>query len=723
MEPRYRLRLYLLTALMLFGFGTLLSRLHDFQIERQQEFQAQVPGNREVTVREPGIRGEITDRNGIALARNLRNYEVSLNLEEIYKAYRLQHQDTPMVESVKERRGHHRRYSEKDIVAIVKATVIERLKEEDLNLARDFSASKLRTHYKTHGGLVPFSYRTDLTYEEFAKFAEHNLELPGVYLNTRPLRSYPYGALASHVLGYVSEWQPDDIPKEARRIFDHYIGDERGVNGVESTMNDYLRGPPGKRTLIKDDKGRVIGQHPWDYTKPGVGAGVQLTIDARVQFLVENTLRRAGRAAAVVMDVNTGEVIAMASVPDYNPNDFVPSISQERWDAYKAISKMAPFSNRALAAYSPGSTFKVPTAISAALHGGADRHFSCSGMVVYGNQPVRCWILRKSGGRHGGLDLPRAIQQSCNPYFNQMANVVGWQGLVEGFQMVGFGKRSGIELPAESAGNLPGSRAWRSANPGTTMGRHEEAMLSIGQGHAMATPLQLCAMVACVANGGKYFQPRIVKSVTAADGKVLVPDQPKLEVDLLQSGVKASDLELIRKGMRMAVNQPGGTAGRARLPKIEVAAKTGTAQTVDDGKESNNSWLIAFAPFEQPRYAVCVLAQNAGSGGAVCGPLAHLILRGLFAQDEGLRLPLQPQAEYAGHNERLEEIPLPEDVLAAINASEIDDDVGETGDEAGDLTDLLPAAPEAPVMPEPTITPEVDAEGSVVPRAIPVSDP
>jgi penicillin-binding protein 2 len=722
MEPRYRLRLYLLTALILIGFGVLLSRLHDFQIERQQYFSSKVPGNREVTVREPGIRGEITDRNGIALARNLRNYQVSLDLGEIYNSYQKENQVTPELERVVMRNGQPRPATEKDIVKIVNETVIRRLKEPDLNLARNFNARALRIHYLTHGGLVPFSYRADLTYEEFARFAEHNLELPGVYLSTLPIRQYPYGTLASHILGYVKEWGKD-IPQDAARKFDHYVGDERGVGGVESTMDDVLRGPGGKRTLIKNEKGRIVGTQDWDYTRPGVGARVELTIDARFQYLVENVLRRAGRAAAVVMDVHTGEVLAMASVPDFNPNDFIPSITQARWDYYEDRKLMAPFTNRALEAYAPGSTFKIPTALSASVEDKANRNYSCSGIVFYGNTPVRCWIKQK-GGRHGSLDLTRAIQQSCNPYFNLMANNIGGQAMVDGFQMVGFGSQTGIELPSERAGNLPGSRAWRTARPGAVLTPHTIAMLSIGQGEAMATPLQLCTMISAVANGGKYYQPRIVKRAVAADGSIVIPDQPKLKVDLINAGVKPNDLELIRKGMWMAANKPGGTAGRVRLPKVEVAAKTGTAQTTDNGKASHNSWLMAFAPYDEPKYAVCVLVQHAGSGGAVCGPLANLIFRGLFAQDDGLILPLQTQTEYAGHTDKIEEIELPADVLAAINASEFVEDLGETGDEAGDLSpDIMPVTPEPAVLPTPTITLEFDEEGSVAPQAIPVPNP
>ncbi len=718
MEPHYRVRLYLLTALILFGFGSLLTRLHSFQIERRDDFLKMVPGSRQVTVREPGIRGEITDRNGIALARNLRNYEVSFNLDEIYDAYLKQHVKAPRQEAFYIQDGMDRKRSEVDIVKIVNDWIIVRL--VDLGLAKNYSAKALATHYKTHGGLVPFTYRADLTYEEFAKFAEHNLELPGVYLSSRPQRDYPYGSLASHVIGFVKQWEKDDIPEADKRKFNHYIGDEKGEMGIEGTMDNYLRGLAGERTFLKDEKGNTT---PTPFGNlPQSGAKVELAIDARIQYLTENTLRNnIGRGAAVVMDVNTGEVLAMASVPDYDLNAFIPSITAKRFADYKA-NESKPFTNRAIASFAPGSTFKIPTAISGAMKGAATRSFDCApGYVRFGKKDVGCWLYNKSRGNHGRLDLKKAIQQSCNPYFNRMAGTIGIQAMVDGFSLMGFGQRTGIELLSEDPGILPGSKEWRGRNPSLSITPVDIAFVSIGQGYSMATPLQLCAMTAAVANGGKYYKPRLVKKIVAANGEVLVPDQPKLKVDITEAGVKPSDLELIRKGMWMAVNEPGGTAGRVKVPNIEVAAKTGTAQTSDMGKKSHNSWVISFAPYENPKYAVCVLVQNGGSGGGVCGPLANMIYRGLFVEDEGMKLGLRPQTEFGGNLNRYEteDIKLPEDVLSAINATPNDD--GETGEEAGEgATAGEPAQPTSNKnTPAPTITEEADEQGKI-PKAKPV---
>jgi penicillin-binding protein 2 len=743
MEPSFRIRLYLLTALVLIGFGVLLSRLYEFQIVERDKFLQLVPGNRMVTVREPGIRGEITDRNGITLARNLREYEVSFNLDEIHDAYRAQHQEVPQMEREFKEHGLPRIKTEKNINAIVQESTLSVLNDPKLALYRPYNARDLDVHYKTHGGLVPFSYRSDLSYDDFSKFAEHNLDLPGVALSIRPKRDYPYGALACHVLGYLKKWEKGDVPESSMRKVDHYIGDDKGIAGVEASMDAVLRGLEGVRTIMKDEKGHTI--RPVDIVEPGVGAKLRLTIDAPVQYLLEKTLRYAGRAAGVVMDVNTGEVLAMASVPDYNPNDFIPSISQAKWDGYRANMQLAPFTNRAVSQFTPGSTMKIPTAIAGALAGMANRKFSCDGYVTYGNAKIGCWIWNFHGGTHGLEDLSQGIQHSCNPYFNKLANAIGWEAMVEGCQLVGIGKKTGIELPREDAGMLPGSRVWRATFPNLQMTAHETAQLSIGQGTSMATPLQMCAVTACIANGGKYYRPRIVKEAVSREGKVLIPDVPDLRVDLTKAGIKPADIQLIRLGMKMSTNDPGGTSGKVKSPGIIAASKSGTAQTSDNGKKSNNSWVMSFAPYENPKYAICILVQNGGSGGGVCGPLVNLMYRGLYARDDkGIRLPLKPLARYPGNTDRIEKsidipvadiaavetgdsTPEPEAIAAVQAATKPADPAeeipGETGEEAGDVIPIVPEPPSMTVLPTPTITPEVDAEGSVIPKAIPVEEP
>lgn len=715
MEPRYRFRLYLLTAAVLVGFGALLTRLHEFQIERRDEFQGMVPGDRQVTIREPGVRGEITDRNGIVLAKNVRDYEITFNLQEIYSAYRRQHAETPELKRLVKERGMDRAKTERDIVGIVNDSVIQRLQQKDLNLARNYSAGALRAHYLTHGGLVPFSYRTDLTYEEFAKFAEHNLELPGVYLSLNSERKYPYGALASHVLGYLKQWEKGDIPEGADRRFDHYIGEAKGIAGIEATMDNILRGPEGRREMLKDEKGTIRGEIA--HVRAGNGAKVELTLDARIQYLAEETLRHAGRASAVIMDVQTGEILGMASVPDYDPNQFIPSIKKEVYASYRN-NKAEPLINRSISNFTPGSTFKLGTSISGAMKGQATRVFSCDGYVQYGNAKVGCWIWNKSKGSHGSEAMPTAIKNSCNPYFIKMANSIGGKSMTDGFTMLGFGKPTGVPLPNEASGLIIGSRNWRASRPGASVTQHDIALFSIGQS-VLATPLQLCAMVSSIANGGKYFQPRLVRKAIAMDGSLLIKDEPKVAVDLLKEGVKESDLALIRKGMWMAVNE-GGTAKAVKLPDLEIAAKTGTAQ-VNPVLNTHHCWTVAFAPFDKPKYAVVVMVQDGDSGGNVAGPLVQHIFRGLMEKEKGGKLPLQVQKPFGGHMDRISAIASLGDLPAADPNDTAGDDVPDESPATGPVP-ITPDPDHRPAVPSPTIAPEVDEQGTI-PRAIPIVDP
>jgi len=707
MEPRYRLRLYLLTALILVGFGALLSRLYTYQIEERSRFMKQVPSNYTVTIREPGIRGDITDRNGVILAKNLRNYEVVFNLDDIRADYKRHIIETEGKEAVKNFRSIK-------TSQIVNDWVRPKLALHKLDKA--YNTRALDTHYITHGGLVPFTFRNDLTYDQFAYFAEHNLELPGVDLRVRPRRQYLYGSLASHVLGYVKQWEKGAISPEEKRKFKHYTGDSTGIAGVEATMNGYLTGAEGIKTLLKNEKGEVLQMV--DYIKPDVGSRVELTIDARIQCLVENTLRRVGRAAAVVMDPNTGEVLAMASIPDFTPSFFVPSIDSTAWKKYNT-NKGRPLINRAINNFTPGSTFKLPAAIAAAMHGHAYDKEHCSGGILYRGmpKPIRCW--KRTG--HGTLGLEEAIQRSCNCYFMNTSNEIGSKNMLNAFQLLGFGQKTGIELPSESPGFIPGNRYWRTEmRPGEPVTPAITGMMSIGQSDSAASPLQIASMVSTIANGGRYYKPRIVKRVLNPHSGVLVQNQPNLKVNMIQEGLKAEHLERIRKGMWMAVNETGGTARRAGVKDKDVSAKTGTAQTVDMGIKSHDAWTVAFAPYDQPRYVVVVAVKRGSSGGAVAGPLVHLIFRGLFASEEGLKLPLSKMKEFDGDFIVREEVELPEEGGLIDIAY---DDGGETGNEVSDIPMApLVAEPQNPIIPQPTIKQKADAEGSITPRAIIINE-
>jgi penicillin-binding protein 2 len=691
-RSRYRFRIYILTGIVLVGVGVLLTALYDFQIERQDEFRKLVPTNYEVKIREPGVRGEITDRNGLVLAKNNRNYQLVFNIKEIHRDF-LSH-------------WYEQHKGDKDaeppgIVDIINEWVRPRLAQQRLDTA--YSARALEAHYKTHGGLVPFVFRDDLSYDQFAHFAEHTLELPGVYVTVSPRREYPYGSLASHSLGYLKQWEKGDVPPD----FKHYTGDPKGISGIESTMDQYLVGTEGIRTILKNEKGKNL--RVVDYVKPAQGSKVELTLDSKIQYLTEKVLRRAGRAAAVVMDPQTGEVLAMASVPDFNPNDFIPNITTEKYSNYRE-NNSAPFLNRAISNFPPGSTFKIPAAIAGCKNGLNGMHCNCVGYTAYGKAKVRCW---KTWG-HGTLDLEEAIQRSCNPYFMKVANTLGTQKMVSEFSALGIGKPTGIRLPKEAAGILPGSTDWQRRYRDKVMTPALTGMLSLGQGDAEATPLQMASITSAVANGGKLYQPRIVRKVSHPDLGVQISNRPKLQADLILDGLNPAHLESIREGMRKAAHKTGGTASRAVPDGITIGAKTGTAQTYDLGIKTHVAWTVAFAPYDNPRYAVAVAVKRGGSGGKVAGPLVKLILTGLFAQEEGHELPLEKQTPYAGNTELIAEISLPEDNhLDATFAAD-----GETGDEASSIVIIHPEPEEPEDLPTPSIRAEADPRGSVPPRAM-----
>jgi len=710
MEPKYRFRLYLLTALVLVGCGTLLSRLHEFQIEKRSKFVANIPTLHIVRVREPGIRGEITDRNLVVLAGNKRSYEVVFNLEDIYNSWRLQNKlsDSAAQEDVeKDASGKPVDDTPKDIVGIVNSWVIPRIKNIGLE-GKQFS-NALAVHYRTHGGFVPFTYRTDLTYDEFAKLAEASLDLPGVSVTVRPRRNYSYGTLGCHFLGRVNQWDKENIPPEFDNQRSHYTGDDWGVAGVEATMNAELSGEGGVKTYVRNEKNKVIKvEH---YTPPTQGARVELTIDANIQFIVENILRKVGRGAAVVMDPNNGEVLAMASVPNYDPNDFIPGIQSEKWKAYLA-NKATPFVNRAISSYTPGSTFKLPTAIAGARLGKVNYSHNCIGHTSFGKLKIRCW--QTSG--HGRLGLSEATQRSCNPYFMSMAGSLGATKMVETFEMMGLGRRSGIRLPSESAGIVPGSTYWKRAiKPGAFITPANVALMSIGQFDSAATPLQICSVAATIANGGRYYQPRIVRRVVGKDYNdkdiVLVENVPIVKKNLLNEGLTEHRLEVIRKGMWKAANEEGGTGGRVSAPlkDVFVAAKTGTAQTGQpDSGDKNNAWTASFGPYENPRYAICVMVQNGRSGGKVAGTLSGMIYRGIFGIEAGFKPRLTKMGIYQGDFLPIEDIELPEGDMLDVPFT----DAGETGNEID--TELLESGQPIKVKPNtvplPTIAPEEDSD-------------
>src|SRR6478736_1722961 len=335
-----RLRIQFLGLLMLLGLGALGVRLWWVQVARGAEYTARIRGSSQATVRIPSVRGEIKDRNGLTFVQNRASYEVDFYLPEMVKGYRERFGSPPLSEYRAIISGMPKDQKEPDIIKIVNDGIVPRL--NDLDLARDYNAGKLQRHFRNDTE-VPFSYIKDIDFPTMAKFSEHDVGLPGVDIAIKPVRSYVYGALASHLLGYVGA--PDDTNTEEARKYTFYQGDVEGKSNVEKMMDEYLRGKPGVRYLRKNAKGTIEGVLRED--PPQQGANVFLTIDARIQSIAEEALRAVSRAGVVVVDPNNGNILAMASVPSFDPNTFIPSIKAKDWTALQK-DEADPLVNRAI---------------------------------------------------------------------------------------------------------------------------------------------------------------------------------------------------------------------------------------------------------------------------------------------------------------------------------------------------------------------------------------
>lgn len=686
MVVKYRFRLYLFTLVLLLGFGALSQRLWNLSVERHEEFKHKVPGTKTLRARVPGVRGEIKDRNGVVLVSNKPSFEVQINLYTLVEEYKkqlaeenerlpkAQRRSLPLIPYEYRERGITRTKNEIDIKAIVDEVIISNL--NNLGISRGYSAKSLRIHYRTNRGVVPWVYCSDLSFEEFSQFAEHRLGLPGVTVTARAVRQYVYDSLACHLLGYVSQPDEQKVPDDEKSEWDFYVPDDFGVAGIEKSFDADLRGRPGVQTMLQNEKGRLV--KALDYQEPRKGNDVYLTLDARIQYIAERALRESapaiGRGSVVVLDPNTGGVLAMASVPSYNPNKFIPAITPEDFRSY--LSNTAnPLLNRSVRTYAPGSTYKVMISYAGILDGIENNRFNCPGSVTYGNKAMKCWIASK-GGAHGTLGLTDALMRSCNCFFYLYGNRAGIANIEKAGKIFGLGERSGIELNEEDPGILPGP-AWfrihqpnlRADSPGLV------ANTSIGQGFVLASPLQLAGITATTANGGIAYRPHLLKQIM--DGPEIVREQkPEVRGNFADLGLTSNKLELIRKGMWKVVNEAGGTARGARIDNVEVAGKTGTAQNWrTDGKKDNHTLFLSFAPYKDPKFAVCILVQGGHSGGGVAAPIAKRVLEQSLALDSGYKIELAAINEVTGNFDFIQAVSFDGLQPVALPASD-DEDTG-----------------------------------------------
>jgi penicillin-binding protein 2 len=682
-------RIAVLGVIMLALVGVLAGRLWYVQVARGDEYTARIRGNSQVNVRLPAVRGEILDRRGEPLVQNRASFTVDFYLPDIVRAYREQHGTVPRQSYRTTVGGMMTDKSEYDIVKIVNETIMTRL--NDLGLARDYNANHLRLHYRNNTE-VPYTFMEDLDFETMARFAEHDVDLPGVSVNIRPVRRYLYDSLGAHFLGYVGA--PNEIDKEEAARFNFYQPDTEGKAQIELVYDDDLRGSAGARILQRDAKGAIQGEVGVEPPQPG--HNVQLTIDARIQYLTEKALRVVGRGAAVVVDPHNGDVLAMASVPSFNPNSFIPSIAAGEWNDL-ITDRTNPLLNRATSAYAPGSTYKVVPALAGLRQGLGSRSFTCSGGVPYGRHVLKC------SGTHGTIGLGSALRVSCNSFFCLYGNAAGIDEITAVGNLLGLGQRTGVPLSGEYAGILPGPEWLSNQKLREQWSTGQTANTSIGQGFVLASPLQMAMVAATLANGGTSHYPRMVDKIIARDGTIVRQEPVKIRANLLDHGISAEDLEAVRRGLWDCVNRGGGTGPGARLKGYEVAGKTGTAQFWRRGIRDNHVWFIAFAPYDEPRYAVCVMVNGGASGGGVAAPIASKILADIFKmedQNDEVALAALPPAK--GSFSYVSSVNFGRAIPAALAAAP----PGERAEGEGTTRARTAAAP--------TIRPAADSEGTVV---------
>lgn len=502
----------------------------------------------------------------------------------------------------------------------------------------------------------PFPLAEDVSRDILEKIQENSIDLPGVLTEVRPLRSYPHGELAAHLFGYLGEITQSEL--QSKDFSDNYrSGDFVGKRGLEKLFEGYLRGVEGERRVEVDVKGREL--RILETQEPRSGNKVYLTLKQTLQREAELAFgEEAG--AAVVLDVRTGEVLALVSLPSFNPDIFARGISGQEWIDLLQNSRH-PLQDKAIQGqYPPGSTFKIVTALAALKAGvaSAATTIDCQGALPLGNRDFRCW---KKGG-HGRVDLKRAIKESCDVWFYKVSLDLGIDRIAEMARSLGLGIPLGFALEGEKNGLIP-DRQWKKRVYGSRWYDGETVIAAIGQGYVLTTPLQLAVMTATVANGGTVFRPQVVSRVEDLDGHVLEQMVPEI---INEAMLSPGDLQVVRKGLEAVANEPGGTAYASRLDQIRIAGKTGTSQVVklrdkDDKTPKteiayrfrDHALFVGYAPADAPQIAVAVVVEHGGGGGKMAAPVAKKIFASYFG------LPLNVEESSAIEVPVVDLVPVP----------------------------------------------------------------
>jgi penicillin-binding protein 2 len=566
-----------ITAFLLLNFWKI-------QVLDHNKYWEQSEANRMRNIVLPSQRGLIKDRGETILADNKASFKVSIireNCEDYDKSCRK----------------------------------ISRL----LKIEEDVLKERIKK-YESFPIFKPVVVKENLSFEEVAVIEARKLEFPELFLQAEPKRFYPFGSLAAHALGYIQELSQEEIKNglyQQRRL-----GDLIGKTGVEKVYEDTLVGTDGEALEIVDSMGRSKGEIP--KRDPEKGQNLILTLDYVLQEKAEELLE--GREGAVVMmDPQTGEILALASYPTFNPNKFIDRFTPEEW-LDLVNSPEFPLENRAVRGqYAPGSIFKLVIDLGALDLGLVDEEttFTCKGEIEIYNEPFACWI--KEG--HGKMNIIQGIRHSCNIYHYQVGKMMGIEEISRYAKILGFGAKTGIDLPGEKIGLVPDPQ-WKMKIRKERWQPGETISVSIGQGPLLVTPLQVALYTTIIANRGRKVTPHLLNPKSQF-GEKLFSERDTVEIE-------PATFETVIKGMWEVVNN-GGTGWAANIKGYDICGKTGSTQLVstekdeekkeEEGEEEEetktHSWFTGFAPRDNPKIVVTVLVEYGGMGGATAAPLAR----------------------------------------------------------------------------------------------------
>lgn len=501
---------------------------------------------------------------------------------------------------------------------------------------------------------------TNVNEEVVAQISERNSDFPGVSISTNAARTYLAGNLAAHVIGYTGKIKEDEYNAN-KDIYS--IDDIIGKTGIEYVFEKYLKGTDGEKQVEMSVDGTITGE---TVAKNAIaGSDVVLTIDSNLQKVTQdslenciNKIRSGGFAqtydaqggAAVVMNVNTGEVLATASYPTFEPQWFVGGISQENWAYLRDDSRHPQLNKTIQSTYEPGSTFKMVTAI-AGLETGAittKERINDTGVYRKYNMEWKCWYYTSYHRGHGYQNVTQALQHSCNYFFYETGDRMGIDNLSKYALHFGLGKKTGIELPNEKEGAVASKETYAKLRNGGRIGPGDVLNASIGQGDNNFTPMQIAKYISSIANGGNVVKPTIVKSILNSDGSEVLRDEitqytnEKLGYSDTDDGITINQesVNVAKEGMRMAASEAGGTAYNIfKGFNQEVAGKTGSAEAGKDknGNDLVNAWFVCFAPYEKPEVAVVVMIENGGHGN-YAAEVARDVLTQYFGMNESTEI-------------------------------------------------------------------------------------